>query len=96
MTQIGLVFPPVFLVFSTPIFYMTPGLFGFSLLFEVLVFYYALHLLWTNTNKLWVYLALGIVLLISVSDLTGARWAEIFSGRYDFFWDEIFWNFGFR
>ncbi len=75
---------------------MIPGIWGYSLIFELLVFYYALHVLFANTNKNWLYLIMGIIILISVSDLTGARWAEIFSGHFDLFWKEILGNFGFR
>ena len=75
---------------------MFQGIFGYSLIFELLVFYYALHLLFANTKKHWLYLILGIVLFLSVSDLTGARWAEIFSGHFDLFWREILGNFGFN
>lgn len=76
--------------------YMVPGVFGFSLIFELLILYYILTLWLTNIDKRWVYLAVGIIVLVYVSDLNGARWAEILSGHYDLFWKEIFGNFGFR
>ncbi len=75
---------------------MIQGFFGWSLLFELFVLYYALHLWLTSVNKRWVYLLVGLLTLISVSDLTGFRWAEIFSGNYDLFWKEILENVGFR
>lgn len=75
---------------------MVPGIFGWSLIFELLVLYYALNLWLTSVDKRWVYLLLGLIVLIHVSDLNGARWTEIFSGHYDLFWRDIFENFGFR
>ena len=75
---------------------MLPGIVGWSLIFELLIFYYALYFLFPNTDKKWVYLFLGLVVLISFSDLTPGRWVEIFNGHFDFFWTEILSNFGFR
>lgn len=75
---------------------MEPGIFGWSLIFELLVFYYALTLLWPTFDRRWVYAGFGLIVLISVTDLTGHRWADVFSGHYDFLWTEIFENFGFR
>ncbi len=74
---------------------MIQGIFGWSLILELFVLYFALNLWLTNVDKRWVYLLLGIIALISVSDLSGARWAEIFSGHYDLFWREILEQFGF-
>jgi hypothetical protein len=75
---------------------MIPGIFGFSLIFEILLLYYALHLWLTNVDKRWVYFLVGVIALIYLGDLDGARWAELLSGRFDLFWREIFENFGFR
>ena len=75
---------------------MISGIFGFSLIFELLVLYFALNLWLTSVDKRWVYLLLGALVFIYWGDLNGARWAEILSGHYDLFWVEIFRNFGFR
>lgn len=75
---------------------MLPGLFGFSLIFELIVLYYALNLWLTNVDKRWVYLILILLALMHWSDFSGPTWVDIFSGHYDIFWREILSNFGFR
>lgn len=75
---------------------MLPGLFGFSLIFELVVLYYALNLWLTNVDKRWAYLVLILVALLHWSDSSDAVWAGVFSGQYDIFWREILSNFGFR
>ena len=75
---------------------MLPGLFGFSLIFELVVLYFALNLWLTSVNKQWVYLILALLSLIFWADLSSGNWAALFSGSYDIFWREILSNFGFR
>lgn len=74
---------------------MLPGLFGYSIILELLVFYYALHLVWPTTPRRWIILGLGIVALLVLSNPSSGQWSDLFSGNYDFFWNEILRDFGF-
>lgn len=75
---------------------MQPGIFGWSLILEVLIFYYAWNLWFSNVDRRWVYLVLGVIALIAVSSPSSGEWAEVFAGHFDFLWKEVFSNFGFR
>lgn len=75
---------------------MSAGILGYSLVFELLMGYFALHLLFPNTSRRWVALGLGVILLITFADLSGYGWAELFGGHFDVFWREIFTNLDFR
>jgi hypothetical protein len=75
---------------------MLPGLFGFSLIFELLVLYYIWNIWLTSVDKRWVYFFLAALVLIYSADMSGYTWLEIFNGHFDVFWREIFANFGFR
>lgn len=75
---------------------MLPGLFGYSLILELLVFYYALHLIWPTTPRRWLVLGVGIVALLAITNPSSHHWADMFSGNYDYFWDDILRSFGFN
>ncbi|MBM3282164.1 MAG: hypothetical protein FJY86_02380 [Candidatus Diapherotrites archaeon] len=75
---------------------MIPGLFGFSLIFELLVLYYAWNIWLTNVDKRWVYFFLVALVLIYSADFSGHSWLEIFNGHFDLFWRGVFSTFGFR
>ncbi len=75
---------------------MVPGLLGFSLVLELLVGYFALHLLFPNTEKRWLAVALLLFVLVATTDLSTGRWVELFSGNIDFLWREVLDNFGFH
>ena len=75
---------------------MSAGLLGYSLIFELFLGYFALHLLFPNTPRHWLVVGLAAILLIFFADLSGHGWADIFAGHYDVFWREIFENLDFR
>ncbi len=66
---------------------MTMGLFGYSIVLELLVLYYAFHLLWPNTPKRWVVLGIGIVALFVLA--RSSQLAGLFSGSSYSMWDEV-------
>ena len=74
---------------------MIEGIFGWSLIFELLVFYYALNLWLTNVDKRWVYLIVGIIASSPCPTLPAPA-GQKFSNRFDLLWREIFGNFGFH
>jgi hypothetical protein len=75
---------------------MITGLFGYSLIFELLVFYFAWTLFLEKVDRNWLYFILGIVILLVWTLPSSAEWALLFGGHFDFLWDEIASNFGFR
>ncbi|MFH0970260.1 MAG: hypothetical protein V1776_02250 [Candidatus Diapherotrites archaeon] len=81
---------------NPPGFYMLTGLFGYSLIFELLVFYFALHLLFQNTPKHWVYLGVGLLALFVLADPSSAIWSELLQGSYGHFWNTLLANVGWR
>lgn len=75
---------------------MLSGVFGFSLIFELFVLYYAWNLWLTNVDKRWVYFLLISLFLLHSADLSSHAWSDVLLGNFDVFWREIFGNFGFR
>ncbi|MDP2666961.1 MAG: hypothetical protein Q8P05_05685 [Candidatus Diapherotrites archaeon] len=75
---------------------MSAGLLGYSLLFELLLGYFALHLLFPNTPRRWLALGIGILLLLYWAALTPHQTADVLGGHYDIFWRGALEDFGFR
>ncbi len=75
---------------------MIPGVLGFSLLFELIVFYFAWNILFTQTPKHWVYAFFGVVIVVYTFNFSPAQWADLFSGHFDILWQGVFAVFGFR
>lgn len=75
---------------------MIPGLFGYSLIFELFVFYLSWTFILSKMDKNWLFLILGLVILLAFASPSSGQWADIFGGQFDFVWREIAYTFGFR
>jgi hypothetical protein len=75
---------------------MIPGLFGYSLIFELFVFYLSWTFILSKMDKNGLFIILGLVVLLAFTSPSSGEWVSIFSGQYDFLWRDVAYHFGFR
>ena len=75
---------------------MVPGLFGYSLIFELFVLYLSWTFVLSKMDTNWLLLILGLVVLLAFTSPSSGQWADIFGGHFGFLWREAAYSFGFR
>ncbi|MEK6970417.1 MAG: hypothetical protein AABW68_01835 [archaeon] len=75
---------------------MIPGLFGYSLIFELFVFYLSWTFVLSKLDRYWLFFILGLLILLALTSPSGGEWAGFFSGDYSILWRGLAEDFGFR
>jgi hypothetical protein len=69
---------------------MNDGIFGFSLLIELFIAYFIVTTLYDKQPNKWWYAIAAVLLINLIVRLTAGEWFSIFSGNFDFFWNNWF------
>lgn len=75
---------------------MVPGLFGYSLIFELFVLYLSWTFILSKMDKNWLYLVLGLIILLALASPSSGEWASIFGGQFGFVWSNVAHTLGLR